>query len=164
MHNSNVVGAWLLDAADRIRTAVATAGVAERELAALVLLRSHPGSGIDWLYPRLGLTQSGTVRLVDRMAALGLVVRSGVGGRGGVRVVLTDLGDDVLDRGLAARSRVLAQLTSAFTKAERAQLVALADKALTAQSRERLDADIACRFCDWSGCGDACPVDDSVVS
>jgi DNA-binding MarR family transcriptional regulator len=162
MHDSNVLGAWLLAGADRIREAVASVGVAERDLAALVLIDTHPGRGIDWLFRRLGLTQSGSVRLVDRLAALGLVERSGAGGRGGVRLEVTDAGRNVLADGLRARDRAIAELTSAFDPGERDQLAALAHKALTSRRRERVEADIACRLCDWPVCGAPCPVDDSV--
>lgn len=162
MHTSNVLGAWILTAADRIRGAADAVGLAERELAALVLVSTHPGTGIDWLYRRLGLTQSGGVRLVARLVELGLVERAGSGGRSGVQLTLTQQGRALLALGLRARAAAIDALLAPFDATEAALLVTTAEKGLAAESRQRLDADIACRLCDWQSCGEGCPIDQSV--
>jgi hypothetical protein len=40
------------------------------------LIASHDGCSADWLLSRIDLTQSGTVRLIDRLERLGYVVRA----------------------------------------------------------------------------------------
>ena len=76
MHTGNVVAAWILAGHDRLRAAVAEVGLEPRDLAALTLVAEHDGCSADWLRGRVELTQSGTVRLVDRLARRGLVVRA----------------------------------------------------------------------------------------
>jgi DNA-binding MarR family transcriptional regulator len=164
MHtNLNVAAAWALATVDAIAAACAQAGLSEREVAALVLLGSHPGAGVDWLFPRLGLTQSGTVRLVDRLAEAGLAERGAPGGRRGIPLALTGPGRERLDHALAERAGALAAATAGLTPDEQDLLAGLAAKALAARPRDRSGADAACRLCDWPGCPRPCPVDASVT-
>jgi DNA-binding MarR family transcriptional regulator len=64
---------------DRIRVATLPAGLGLRDAAALPLIGSHPGCSADWLWARIGLTQSGTVRLVDRLEGLEYLSREKAG-------------------------------------------------------------------------------------
>lgn len=163
MHtNLNAAAAWALSTVDAMATGYERAELAEREVAALVLLSSHPGAGVDWLYPRLDLTQSGTVRLVDRLAGAGLVERGAPGGRRGIPLTLTGSGRERLEQALAERAAALADATAALTPAERDVLARLLAKALAGRPRGRAAADVACRLCDWPGCPRPCPVDASV--
>jgi DNA-binding MarR family transcriptional regulator len=163
MHtNLNAAAAWALSTVDAMDTGYARAGLAEREVAALVLMSSHPGVGVDWLYPRLHLTQSGTVRLVDRLAAAGLVGRGAPGGRRGIPLTLTDSGRERLEQALAERAGALADATAALSRDDQDQLARLLAKALAGRPRDRAQADMACRLCDWPGCPRPCPVDASV--
>lgn len=163
MHDeSNLIAAWALSAVDAVTAGYGSVGLAEREAAALVLLGSHPGAGVDWLYPRLGLTQSGTVRLVDRLAEAGLVERGGVLAGRRVPLTLTAAGQQRLDQATAARADAVAAVTAALTAAEREILTRLAGQALGGMARDRAAADTACRLCDWPGCPRPCPVDASV--
>ncbi|GAA0907401.1 hypothetical protein [Virgisporangium aurantiacum] len=41
-------------------------GLDQRELSALTLIGEHEGCSVEWLHGRVDLSQSGTVRLVDR--------------------------------------------------------------------------------------------------
>src|SRR5919197_1970413 len=77
---TNVVSAWVLEAHDELeRAAEREAGLDPRELAALTLIASHEGCSVEWLRGRVGLTQSGTVRLLDRLQSARLVRRSRAG-------------------------------------------------------------------------------------
>src|SRR4051795_11139793 len=67
MHISNVVAAYVLTVHDQLRGGMRQAELEPRELAALTLVAEHDGCSQDWLRPRVELTQSGTVRLVDRL-------------------------------------------------------------------------------------------------
>jgi DNA-binding MarR family transcriptional regulator len=163
MHqSSNLIAAWALAAVDAVAAGCGSVGLAEREAATLVLLGSHPGAGVDWLYPRLGLTQSGTVRLVDRLAEAGLVERGAALAGRRVPLALTPAGQQRLDRATAARAAAVAAVTTSLTTAERQTLARLAGKALGGVTRDRAAADTACRLCDWPGCPRPCPVGASV--
>ncbi len=163
MHNkANVVAAWALSTVDAVVAGYGHAGLAEREVAALVLLGSHPGAGIDWLFPRLGLTQSGTVRLVDRLAEAGLVERGAASAGRRVPLTLTRAGRQRLDQATAARADAVAAVTTSLTAAEQQTLARLTAKALAGMTRDRAAADTACRLCDWPACLRPCPVDTSV--
>jgi DNA-binding MarR family transcriptional regulator len=87
-----------------VTAAYTRAALAEREVAALVLLNSHPGAGVDWLYPRLGLAQSGTVQLVDRLAVADLIERGAAPSRRGVPLTLTASGRRLLGQAVTGRA------------------------------------------------------------
>src|SRR5215213_7059894 len=97
MHTGNVVVAWIISAQDRLQDAMGQVGLDPRELAALTLVASHDGCSMDWLRERVGLTQSGTVRLVDRLTTRQLLRRGASTGRG-VPLHLTVPGEQCLDR------------------------------------------------------------------
>src|SRR5689334_24902864 len=122
----NVIGAWVLQMADAVLSAVEESGLAPREAAALVLVDAHPGCGIEWLTARLGLTQSGTVRLVDRLVSEGWLVRAEGSTRRSVRLEVTELGRQRIDGVLGDRSRTLGRLLDPLTAEERELLSALA--------------------------------------
>ena len=166
MHQSavNALSAWITFGADTAYHASADAvGLPARGLSALVLIESHPSYSVDWLYRRLGITQSGTVRLLDRLESSGLITRDRRAGKRQVEVTITADGRRLLAHGIAARARALEDLLAPLSAAEQDQLTGLIDKALTHQARSRDGADIACRLCDWNACADACPVDASVT-
>ena len=160
---SNPLSAWVNLGADAgQRAATRAAKLPERGLAALVLIDSHPSRGVDWLYRRLGITQSGTVRLLDRLQSLDLITRARPAGQREVEITITAAGRSVLADGVDARARALEELVSPLGEREREQLIGLIVKALSGQRRERRSADALCRLCAWPACGDDCPVDASV--
>src|SRR5690242_13239290 len=81
MHTSNLVAAWALQAHDDLVESAARVGLGLRELSALTLVEQHPGCSIEWLRQRVGLSQPGTVRLVDRLAGAGVLERVPTPGR-----------------------------------------------------------------------------------
>src|ERR671930_2203399 len=104
--DTNVVSAWVLEAHDELeRAARAGAGLDPRELAALTLIASHQGCSVEWLRGRVGLTQSGTVRLVDRLESERLVSRTRAGR--GVALAVTRAGAARLASWNTARARVV---------------------------------------------------------
>jgi DNA-binding MarR family transcriptional regulator len=162
MSETNVWSAWPLHTHDALTAAaeqVTPPGLGPRDLAALTLLASHEGCSADWLFTRIGLTQSGTVRLIDRLESLGYVDRAR---RGRVLALgLTDAGRSLLAAWTAARDAAGEGVLDALTPSERRQLNELLSTALRRTSRARNAADVTCRFCDWPACA-ACPVDESV--
>jgi MarR family transcriptional repressor of emrRAB len=119
--------------------------------AALVALDGAGGISIDALRRQLGITHSGAVRLVDRLAGAGLVERRVGADARAVSLHLTPQGRRAARRVLAVREAVLEQVLAALSAAQRAQL----DPLLAAMIEGIADARI-CRKCDTSRC-DACP-------
>lgn len=165
MSSHQILSAWITSGSDAAQQAVVDAvGLPVRGLAALVLIDSHPSCSVDWLCRRLGITQSGTVRLLDRLESSELVTRGRRPGKREAEVTITAAGRRLLARGTAARARALEDLVAPLSEAERAQLTGLIDKALAQRARSRDRADTACRLCYWDACADTCPVDASVTS
>jgi DNA-binding MarR family transcriptional regulator len=163
-HEANVLGSLALAVSSRIQEAAErSAALGASAPAALVALDGYlTGQPIDALRRVLGLTHSGTVRLVDRLVAAGLVERR-IGTTDGraVPLGLTPAGRRVARRVLAAREAELEEVLSALTQEERATLAALHDRLLEAMTGSREDARRMCRMCDPVGCGHHeghCPV------
>jgi DNA-binding MarR family transcriptional regulator len=162
MSETNLWAAWTLRSHDTLAAAVgeiAPPGLGLRDLAALTLIASHDGCSADWLWERIGLTQSGTVRLIDRLERLGYVVRAR---RGRVlELSLTTAGRELLERWNTARDRAGRVVLDGLTPSERRQFNELLSTVLRRTARARVDADSTCRLCNWPVCSE-CPVDESV--
>src|SRR3954471_14913204 len=121
MHIGNVVAAWTTAVQDELRMGTRAVGLEPRDLSALTLVAAYDGCLLDWLRQRVGLTQSGTVRLVDRLAGRGLLVRGPSTGRG-VPLHLTAAGADLLGQWGQARDRIIEGLMGALPEQHRAAL------------------------------------------
>jgi DNA-binding MarR family transcriptional regulator len=161
MHTPNVVAAWTITAHDRLQEGMQTVGVDARDLAALTLVSTHDGCSLEWLRARIGLTQSGTVRLVDRLSDRGLLQRGASTGRG-VPLHLTGQGQQLLQQWQQARDGVVEHLLAGVPAEQRSVLVRAMAAALLTEQRDRPQADATCRTCSWAECGQDCPVDRSV--
>jgi DNA-binding MarR family transcriptional regulator len=161
MHESNVLAAWAVVVHDRLADGMRELGLESRELAALTLVAEHAGCSLDWLRERVGLTQSGTVRLVDRLAARGLLRREAPLGRA-VPLRLTAAGTRVLRRWAAARDAITGDLLEGLSERDRRLLVTALARTLEGRPRVRAQADATCRTCTCPACGTDCPVDRSV--
>jgi DNA-binding MarR family transcriptional regulator len=163
MHSANVVSAWVLSAHDALVAAAHEVDLQFRELAALTLVGEHDGCSVEWLRHRVGLTQSGTVRLVDRLEERGLLTRGAAAGRG-VPLQVSAGGHDRLRAWRQARAAVADDLLGALSPADRRAVVDGMAGGLRAEPRQRPDADATCRTCCWADCGTDCPVDGSVAA
>jgi DNA-binding MarR family transcriptional regulator len=142
------------------------AGQAESGATALSALLHvlPPDPSIDLLRQVLGLTHSGTVRLVDRLERDGQVRR--VAGRDGrsTAVRLTDAGRRAATGVTGARSRQLAEAIAVLSSDEQEQLADLAGRVLAGSRRAGGDRPVerwTCRLCDTTACGrlqGRCPV------
>lgn len=159
----NLLGAAALAVADRMRQATeAAAGHGAAAPAALAALDGFAGGGtMDRLRSVLGLTASGAVRLVDRLAAAGLVERRpGADGRS-LALVLTPGGRAAARRVRRARAQVLASLLEALPAADRAALRRANEHLLGLVTTDRLQrrqrgeepGGWLCRLCDLHACG-----------
>src|SRR3954470_22338993 len=116
---------------------------------------------VDLVRQVLGLTHSGTVRLIDRLEAAGQVRRGpGPDGRS-TAVHLTPAGRRAADRVTAARGSVLRDALAVLDPAERGQLEDLAGRVLVSMRRGAGAPRWTCRLCDTTACGrldGRCPV------
>jgi DNA-binding MarR family transcriptional regulator len=149
--------------ADRATDAVAEAvGRSESAAAALsALLHFLERPSIDLLRQVLGLTSSGTVRLIDRLAESGYVRRyPGVDGRS-TSIVLTDAGREAAQNVSRARAGVLERSLSVLSPDERETFEHLVAKVLVGMMRAPGATRWICRLCDIGVCRGAaggCPV------
>jgi DNA-binding MarR family transcriptional regulator len=162
MHTGNVVVAWAFMVQDRLREEMRRLGLEQRDLAALTLVAAYEDCSQDWLRARIELTQSGTVRLIDRLAARGLLERGRSSGRG-VPLRLTAAGSALLGRWSQARDQAVASVLEVLPEPVRGSMVQGMTDALRARPRLRAEADATCRACTWPACSADCPVDRSVA-
>lgn len=152
---ANLLGAVALAISDRTAVAAEQAsGHSATSAAALSALRQYlDHASLDRLCGVLGLTPSGTVRLVDRLSEAGLVVR-GPGPDGRTRAVsLTAKGRRVADKVRAARLEALNSIIEPLTRAEGEALRSVLSK-LTVGLVEAKDGGAwLCRLCDLAACG-----------
>lgn len=178
-HTANVLGALSLVVADRMNTAVeAVAALGPSAPAALAAMHEFlDGGSVTQLSSVLGLTHSGTVRLVDRLAAEGLVERVGAEDGRAVSVVLTGHGRGMAAQVLRTREQSLASALAGLSPDEVDSLAAALDTMLTTVTRARAEERSArtsdrprpwlCRLCDFAACGRSegnCPVNNTVMS
>jgi DNA-binding MarR family transcriptional regulator len=159
----NLLGALALVIADTTSDAISEqSGRSPSDAAALSALDQflHRPS-VDLLRQVLGLTPSGTVRLVDRLEAAGLVRRGpGEDGRS-TSVALTAAGRRAARRVAGARAGVLEASLQALSDTEREQLDGLLAKVLVGRMRGPGAVRWMCRLCDVGACGrdqGRCPV------
>lgn len=165
---ANTLGALALVIADQMADATtAAAGRAESAPAALAALLHFLGRpSVDQLRQVLGLTSSGTVRMLDRLVAAGLVEREPGTDRRTTAIVLTEAGRSAAEEVCRARASVLGQATAVLSPAERAQLDALVGKMLVGLMRAPGATRWICRLCDTGICRGAaggCPVGNEAI-
>jgi len=159
----NLLGALSLSIADRTSDAVGdAAGQSETAAIALSALRHFlDDPSVDLLRQVLGLTSSGTVRLVDRLEEAGYVRRRpGRDGRS-VSVRLTASGRRAAERVTAARGEVLDAALSVLAPDERDAFEGMLSRVLPGLIRGPGAVRWMCRLCDMEACGrdeGRCPV------
>ena len=161
-HEVNALGALALEVARRVQEAgeAATPHGASVPAALTALHGLTGGQSIDALRPVVGLTHSGAVRLVDRLAAAGLVERRvGADGRA-VALQLTPEGRRAARRVLARREAAIETVLAPLTPRERTDLARLHERLLTSLTDSQRDRRRVCRLCDVEACGRDCPTRD----
>lgn len=158
--SQNVVGALALGLADAmLRDAQAQAPEAGPAAAALALLGHDPGMPIERLRRALGLSHPGAVRLVDRLAGDGLVMREPSAlDRRAVALRLTPAGETASTAVIASRDGALTRALAVLSETERATFGLLAEKVLRGFLADLDHAYAVCRLCDYTACQN-CPVD-----
>jgi DNA-binding MarR family transcriptional regulator len=151
---ANLLGALSLVITDRTADAMADAGGRPESAAAALsaLLHFLDRPSVDLLRQVLGLTSSGTVRLLDRLAEAGYVVRGpGADGRS-ASISLTASGRAAAGQVALARIGVLDSALSALSADERADFDRLAGKVLAGLIRGPGATRWICRLCDTGTC------------
>jgi DNA-binding MarR family transcriptional regulator len=160
---ANLLGALSLAMGDRLAAAIgAASGLAPSDATALSALHHFlDRPRVDLMAQVLGLTSSGTVRLVDRLERAGLVRRT-TGDDG--RVTSVSLTAAGRRRALAvtrARGELLRDALAPLTADERERFGELAGRILAGLVRPPGATRWMCRLCDIAGCGrpeGRCPV------
>ena len=160
---ANLLGALSLVVADRITDALEDVSsqslTTATALSALHDFLDEPS--VDLLRQVLGLTSSGTVRLVDRLVEAGYV-RRGTGPDGRTTAVrLTAAGRRAAARVAAARGQVLDEALSSLPARERAAFERSLGTVLVGMMRGPGATRWICRLCDTGACGrpeGRCPV------
>jgi MarR family transcriptional regulator, negative regulator of the multidrug operon emrRAB len=162
---ANLLGAHALVATDRMRRAT---GMELSSAAVLSALETFAdGASIDELRRVLGLSHSGGVRIVSRLAARGLLAREpDPEDRRTVRLHLTAEGRRAARRVIAARQEALGELLAPLGRRETAELERLLERLLAAVTHDREAANRICRLCEPDVCGhpDRCPVTQAALS
>lgn len=160
LRDLNVIGAFALALADDFRGAMQDlADGNESTCAALIVIGQESGLSVDRLSKILGLSQPGTVRLIDRLAAAKLVERKTGSDRRSVALRLTETGKRQVKSLLVGRQHALVQALRELDPGERQVLAAIAEKVLRGVNHSAVECDRRCRLCDEDSCPDAtCPM------
>jgi MarR family transcriptional regulator, negative regulator of the multidrug operon emrRAB len=153
----NLLGALSVALADRIAAATEEAlGESATAVAALVNAAQFPGSSIEELRHSLGLSHSAAVRVVDRLAARGLVERRPGAHGPAVVVRATAQGEQLATRVLDIRREVVREVAGDALTGDLEPLVSAMLERLTIDPEA---GDRACRLCDVGVCPkERCPV------
>jgi MarR family transcriptional regulator, negative regulator of the multidrug operon emrRAB len=159
LRTANLLGATVLGLFDELRTVVERqTGRSGESGAALVVLGHQPGLSNEALSRLLGLTHTGSVRLIDRLVIDGLVERrASKADRRGVALFLTSVGEAVRREVLAERETLMTSLTRRLAPDEQARLADLLAKLLQGVARDDTHKLRICRLCDGDACGN-CPI------
>ena len=161
----NIIGAFALMIADEIAVAASSpAPDAGPTSAALALLDHEPGMSVRTLAAGVGLSHAGTVRLVDRLVADGLVERREHASDARTRALhLTPEGMKASAAVLDARDHVIGELLSPLNSEEKEILTRLGERVLRARLRDLSHAYHICRLCSYTSCSE-CPIDQELGS
>ena len=155
---ANLLGALGLAVSDRIsETARKTLNHAGETPAALVVIGYGLGPSNDMLRRILGLSHPGTVRLVDRLVADGLVERKKGPDKRTIALFLTKDGQARREELLAKRLAAMTPFLSTLDKAEQKTFDRLLHKVLAGLETTDMERCTLCRLCDNRVCQN-CPI------
>jgi DNA-binding MarR family transcriptional regulator len=159
----NILGSVAVALSDAVQAAaIEASGHASAGPAALTALRIHRGCSVDHLAGVLGLTHSGTVRLVDRLEEDGLVRRGQGQDARVVTLELTTKGARRASRVAAARAEAVEGFLGDLDSDERRMMLRLVEKMVVSGMVDWRQVQHRCRLCDLEAChagGESCPLD-----
>jgi DNA-binding MarR family transcriptional regulator len=159
--DANVLGAFGLALSDRLAAVAEPAGGATAAEALVALSGTVRGGSIDALARVVGISHSGAVRVVDRLARDGLVERRRGADQRSAALVLTPAGRRLARRVLTRRDAEMHSVLALLTAGEQEALMRAAERVMhelgvAPEAERRL-----CRLCDLEACGRGrgrCPV------
>jgi MarR family transcriptional regulator, negative regulator of the multidrug operon emrRAB len=155
---ANLLGTVGLAVADRIEAMARNIlNHAGETPAALVVIGYGFGPSNDQLRRILGRSHPGTVRLVDRLVADGLVERREGQDKRAIALYLTEQGAALREKLLAGRLAVVKPLLGPLTDVEQETLAVLLHKMLGSMETTDLQRCTFCRLCDTRICTN-CPI------
>lgn len=155
---ANLLGAVGLAVSDRIlETAQTILNHSGETPAALVVIGYDQGPSNDLLRRILGLSHPGTVRLVDRLVADGLVERRKGPDNRTIALFLTDKGYSRREQLLVGRLEAIKPFLSPLDAAEQQTFDRLLHKILSSMETTDLERCSLCRLCDNRICRN-CPI------
>jgi DNA-binding MarR family transcriptional regulator len=174
----NLLGALAAGLTDGVHEAMSAAAQLDQAAATalIALLDFSPRGSVQTLSQVLGLTHSGTVRLVDRLVTAGYVARMPGRDARSRSPRLTTSGVRVARRVRIAREGAIAHTIGTLSDSERAALTGLCEHLVSAITRQRLEQRAAgltpaggalCRMCDFTACGrqkGACPAAEAAAA
>jgi DNA-binding MarR family transcriptional regulator len=158
---ANLLGALAAVLSDRLADATDPAGGSSAAAALVALHGPSAGGSIDALAGVVGLSHSGTVRLIDRLQADGLVERRRGADQRSAALLLTPAGRRAARRVLRAREANMHIVLTALTDDQQDALTEIAETILAELGRDAQSEPRACRLCDLAACGRSrgrCPV------
>ncbi|MFM9863024.1 MAG: MarR family winged helix-turn-helix transcriptional regulator [Micropepsaceae bacterium] len=155
---ANLLGVVGLAVADRIEaTARDILAHAGETPAAVVVIGYGLGPSNDLLRRILGLSHPGTVRLVDRLVADGLVERREARDKRAIALYLSKRGKALREELLKGRLAAIRPLLAPLTSAEQETFAALLHKMLSSMDTTDMERCTLCRLCDDRVCTN-CPI------
>ena len=155
---ANLLGVVGLAVADRIeRMAREILNHAGETPAALVVIGYGFGPSNEQLRSILGLSHPGSVRLVDRLAADGLLERREGRDKRTIALYLTPKGANLREKLLRGRLAAIKPFLMWLTESEQESLATLLHKMLSSMETTDLERCTLCRLCDDRVCSN-CPI------
>lgn len=149
----NLIGAAAIAISDSIQNAACeTTQNTASFPAALVIIERYPKITVDLLAQYLQLSQSGAVRLVERLVNQKLVERRQGSDRRFVHLQVTQAGKATVEEIQQAKVKAVSNLLEPLTKQEQQQLLNLLSKIAGQYSNTEIVEEYICRFCDINQC------------
>jgi DNA-binding MarR family transcriptional regulator len=160
-HTANILGALAVLIQDRVEGLWQSAlDLSPMAAAALVQIDNEPGSSIEAVAGRIGLTHSATVRVIDKLVERGLVEKDRA--RKDARaqsLTLSKPGKRVAQQLHEARNQVTDDLLAGLAPEQRRALEQGISAILYRCVEPGREADVTCRVCDDRRCSpDICPI------
>jgi DNA-binding MarR family transcriptional regulator len=166
LRTANLLGALACEIAERLDERLKKhPNESDSAAAALNVIGFYEGCSNNALSRALKLSHTTTVRLIDKLAAQGLVERRQAADRRAVSLSLTKHGRAQARAVVKDRSATLGEIVDALSERQRGQFDKLAEILLRSLTTSAEEADHICRLCDDSACPpDACPVHQEALS
>jgi MarR family transcriptional repressor of emrRAB len=151
--NANILGALAAVLSDLLADATELAGGQTAATALVAIGGRAAGASIDALAGILGLSHSGTVRVIDRLVRDGLVERRRAADQRSVALILTPAGRRLGRRVLDRREANMQSVAVLLTDDQRAAAVEIAEVVVGALAANPGAEPRICRLCDLEACG-----------